>query len=418
MTQPQVVHPVDSADVEPWLRGMLRAFLHDPYEQFTERVEQTRLRWQPDRTWAVRDADQWVATLVTEERSLTVPAADAATRDVTVDAVSGVTVSATHRRRGLLSAMLRDSLRAAQERGDALSVLIPAEWPIYGRFGYAPATQVAKYRYHPRRRGATPAAGTAARVRHVEPEELRGVAADIFAAARRRHAGQMDRRFPWWERALGMDGYRFVDATGRNWAVHDSADGPDGLVRWAPTRGFDITGPLGAIRVFDLVAASDEAYRDLWAYLAGIDVIDEIELTERPVDEPVRWLLSDARALEQVAAVDFLWLRLLDVPTALQARQYAVPGQVVLDVVDDDLGGYGAGRVELHADRDQASCTATRRPADLRLTQRALAASYLGGHRLRQRDVLGDVEELTPGAVARFDAMFATAVPPWNQTWF
>jgi predicted acetyltransferase len=314
--------------------------------------------------------------------------------------------------------MLRNSLRAAKERGDAVSVLIPAEWPIYGRFGYAPATQVASYRFHPRRRGATPNVAASARVRHVEPAELRTAAPEVFAAARRRHAGQLDRRFPWWERALGLDGHRFVSDEARTWVLHEGSDGPDGLVSWRATRGWEITGGFAGIQVASLIAASDDAYRDLWAYLAGIDLVDEIELSERPVDEPIRWLLPDGRTLEQTAVVDFLWLRLLDVCAALSARRYAVPGELVLDVLDDDAGGYGAGRVQLSADGSEVRCAPSQRPADLRLSQRALAACYLGGHRLRQRSVLDDVDELTPGAVQRFDAMFATAVAPWNQTWF
>lgn len=426
MGQPEIVNPVDAADIEPWLRGLLRGLLHDPYDQFAQRAAQQRRAWRPDRTWAVRDGNQWVGTLVTEERCLTVPGGGAATRDITVDAVSGVTVSATHRRRGLLTAMIGDSLRAAKDRGDALSVLIPAEWPIYGRFGYAPATQVAKYRFHPRRRGATPVGGTVTGVRHVDPPELRDVAATAFAAARRRRAGQMDRRDPWWQRALGLDGYEVVGAPGRTWAVHEGADGPDGLVAWAPTRGMNITGPQGAARVFDLFAATDDAYRNLWTYLAGLDLVDEIELTERPVDEPIRWLLPDGRALEQVVAVDFLWVRLLDVCAALTARRYAVPGEVVLEVIDGDpggdmggdTGGYASGRVRLTANGEDVTCTPTREAADIRLSQRALAASYLGGFRLRQRSLVGDVEELASGAVDRLDTMFAAPAPPWNQTWF
>jgi predicted acetyltransferase len=418
VNQPEIVNPVGVADLEPWLRGLLRGLLVDPYSNFAERVDQNRKIWSPERTWAARDGEQWVGTLATEERSMTVPGTGPANPDVAVDAVTGVTVAATHRRRGVLTAMLRDSLRAAKERGDAISVLIPAEWPIYGRFGYAPATQVATYRFHPRRRGATPNVAATERVRHVEPAELRTAAPAVFAAARRRHAGQLDRRFPWWERALGLDGYRLVSDEARTWVVHEGSDGPDGLVNWRATRGWDITGGFAGIRVGSLIAASDEAYRALWAYLAGVDLVGEIELTERPVDEPIRWLLPDGRTLEQTAVADFLWLRLLDVCAALAARRYAVPGELVLDVVDDDTGGYGAGRVQLTADDAEVRCAPSNRPPDLRLSQRALAACYLGGHRLRQRSVLGDVLELAPGAVQRFDAMFATAVAPWNQTWF
>lgn len=173
-----------------------------------------------------------------------------------------------------------------------------------------------------------------------------------------------------------------------------------------------------AIEVGELTAASDAAYRNLWAYLSGIDLIGEISLHGRPVDEPVRWLLADGRALRQTYAGDHTWLRLLDVPAALAARGYATPGRLVLDVVDDDLGGYAAGRYLLDADLDGASCAASTASADLALSQRALAASYLGGHTLRQQQIAGLIEELSPGALARADAMFATPTVPWNPTGF
>ncbi len=96
--------------------------------------------WDPARAWGVRDRGQWVATLRTEERALSVPGMGDETGDLRVDALTNVTVSATHRRRGLMSRMLGGSLRTARERGDAISILIAAEWPIYCRSGYAPAT--------------------------------------------------------------------------------------------------------------------------------------------------------------------------------------------------------------------------------------------------------------------------------------
>jgi predicted acetyltransferase len=107
---------------------------------------------------------------------------------------------------------------------------------------------------------------------------------------------------------------------------------------------------------------------------------------------------------------------LLDVPAALAARSYAIPGRLVLDVVDTDLGQYGAGRFALTADGSGAECAATNEPPDLRINQRALAAAYLGGYRLRQ--VASLIEELTPGALDRADLMFSTPLPPWNQTGF
>jgi Sterol carrier protein domain len=56
--------------------------------------------------------------------------------------------------------------------------------------------------------------------------------------------------------------------------------------------------------------------------------------------------------------------------------------------------------------------------ANLRVHHRALAAAYLGGYRLQAQVITGRVEELTPGALRRADAMFATSLAPWCATGF
>jgi predicted acetyltransferase len=419
MTDIEVVNPVPIEEATPWLASVFTTLLGSPYaEDFPHRVENYRREWLAEQTWGARADGRWVATLATEPRTLTVPGGDAGTVDVVADALSAVAVNATHRRRGLLTTMLGQSLRAAKDRGDAVAILVAAEWGIYGRFGYAPATEESNYVYHPRLRNAGVAASGTGSVRQVEADEAGKHAAALFDRARRRRPGQVDRRGDWWPRHLGLDGYRRPANSKPNWILREGRDGPDGLLAWRVTRDFELDGPLGAIEVPQLIAASDDAYRDLWAYLSGIDVVEDIALPSRPVDEPARWLLGDGRALRQSFTADALWVRLLDVPAALAARRYAVSDRVVLDVVDDDLGGYGAGRVALEGGPDGASCQATTETADLRLSQRALAGCYLGGHSLRQLMIGGGVEELRTGAVHRADAMFASAVRPWNATMF
>ena len=397
---------------------MTSTFLGDPDGPRTaRRIDQLQRSWDPERAWGVRDGGRWVATLRTERRALSVPGTGDGTRDLVADALTNVTVSATHRRRGLMRRMLDSSLRAAQQRGDALSILIAAEWPIYGRFGYAPASVAADYVLNRVRAGPI-RFGDPARVRQVEREEFADLATTVYAAARERHAGQVDRDAVWWNRVLGRDGYEPSDELPHNWFVHEGDDGPDGLLAWKATGQFGLIPPLGGVKVWELAAASDLAYKDLWAYLAGIDGVDEVDASNRPVDEPVRWLLDDARALVMTRQVDFLWLRLLDVAAALSARRYAVPGEVVVDVVDDAAPAFAAGRFRLRAAGEEVDCLPTDEPADLEITQRGLASIYLGGFRLRELLLAGVVEERTPGALALADLMFSTPAAPWNATWF
>jgi predicted acetyltransferase len=415
---PELIHPIAAQDVTTWARTLAATFLRDPDSpEAARRADLLRRGWEPSRAWGMRDRGRWVGTLRTEERMLTVPGVGEATIDIPVDAVTNITVAATHRRQGLMREMLTDSLRAARERGDALSILIAAEWPIYGRFGYAPATVACDYTLRRARAGAA-VAGDLSRVRQVEREEFGEVAGAVFAAARRQRAGQINRDQHWWNRVLGREGYTASDEMPHNWLIHDGDEGPDGLLAWKAKGDFGLIPPLATAVVWELAAAGDDAYRDLWSYISGIDAVDEVSIANRPVDEPVRWVLADARTLVLTQHVDFLWVCLLDVAAALAARRYAAAGEVVLEVTDDAPGGLASGRFRLTADRDEAECAPTRADPDVALSARALSSIYLGGYRLREQMLSDAVHELTPGALARLDVMFSVPRAPWNATWF
>jgi len=414
----EVVNPIDPEEIPDWARAMTSTFLDDPAgPDFVRRRELLTRAWEPERAWGARAHGTWVATLRTETRMLSIPGPGTATSDLRADALTNVTVAASHRRQGLMRRMLTGSLRAARERGDALSILLAAEWPIYGRFGYAPATLSADYVLR-RSRAGSATAGDPSRVRIVDSPQFGRVAPEVFAAARRQRAGQLDREGSWWDRVLGLGDFARSPSVPPNLCVHESDAGPDGILAWKGDGGFGLVPPFGRVDVSWLTAATDEAYRNLWSYLTGIDIVDEIRLSGRPVDERVRWLLPDARTLVTTEQVDFLWVRLLDVPAALTARRYAVPGAVVLEVIDSGYDDFTAGRYRLAADGDEVTCEPTDRSADVVLDQRALASIYLGGFRLEALTLDGAVREETPGALSRMSVMFSTPLAPWDATWF
>lgn len=419
MSGAEIVHPLPADAVEGWAATMMTAFLGDASgEDFQRIVEILRRSWDPERRWGAREGSRWVGTLGSLPNTLTVPGTEDAAAHISADALTMVTVAGTHRRRGLLTAMMTGYLREARERGDAVSVLWAAEAPIYGRFGYAPAADKAAYVLHPRRPGGRLEPAGEGRLRQLDAAELGDVGPAIFDAARRLRAGNIDRPARWWSRNLGLDGYP-APPKAPTYVAHEGPDGPDGFVIWTPSRPADSREHLGAVEVSELCAANDDAYRDLWAYLSGLDLVAEVRLDLRPVDEPARWLVRDRRALEQVHAGDGLWLRLLDVPVALSARRYAVPGRLVLEVVDDSTGGFTAGRYLLEGGPDGATCTrSTVDSPELRLDQRALAGVYLGGTSLRNQFITGLIDELGTGAVRLADAMFATPLAPSCATDF
>jgi predicted acetyltransferase len=154
----------------------------------------------------------------------------------------------------------------------------------------------------------------------------------------------------------------------------------------------------------------------LWHHLLSLDLTASVRVEDRPADELLPLLLTDARHAQPSGRADFLWIRPLDVAGMLAARSYLVPGQIVLEVVD--AAGLAGGRFALDGGLDGASCARTAASADLTLDAAALGSVYLGGYGVRMLAAAGLVDEHSTNAVTRADAMFRSPITPWCSTWF
>jgi predicted acetyltransferase len=414
------IRHVQLEDIGPWIKCMRTTFFADPASGLSEadRAWWQKL-WQSDRSWGAYDSGRCVATLRTFPTTVTVPFAAEDCPEIPADALTQVTVAGTHRRQGLLTSMLTRSLDEAKQRGELVSLLRAAEWPIYGRFGYWPATTSSNYQISTHRRLQVTSPLTAVEVSQVEPADLVEPASTVLSRVRRQRAGHIDRVPEFWSRRLGLDG--LTPAVGSEPAcvvARDATGAVDGYAVWTAKGGDWLDEPAEVI-VHELLAATDDAYRALWGYLVNLDLVKALFWNEQAVDEPLEWLLSDGRAAKRGPTTDNMWLRLLDVPAALSARRYAAADTLVIDVVDDDATGYGQGRVTLETGPGAAECRRTpKATADLRLSQRALAALYLSGQSAWSQAQAGLIDEETPGALARLEALFCSAKAPWNSTPF
>jgi predicted acetyltransferase len=364
-----------------------------------------------DRAMAAFDGGAAVATLQSFPTELTVPGGDT----VAAGALTAVTCRATHRRQGLLTRMITADLAASAERGEPVGILIAAEYPIYGRFGYGPAVLSTRWELDTKAaRFATPGAGT---VEYVDNETFRKEAPAIFERVRAARPGMIGRTDFDWDVSADLrrrpesqpwSGFRVLcrddDGNAQGWANYKFNESWEGL----RTRC--------TVDVNDLCAATPEAEARLWRFLGELDLIVSLSAGDRLVDEVLPWLLTDARAARQTACSDFLWVRPLDVVGTLEARAYTATDRVVLEVTDGlNLAG---GRFALDASPDGAACAGTSERADLTLPVRTLGAVCLGGMRLTTLHGAGWLDEHTVGAVGRADALFAGVVTPWCNTWF
>ncbi|MGH4020294.1 MAG: GNAT family N-acetyltransferase [Pseudonocardiaceae bacterium] len=321
-----------------------------------------------------------------------------------VPGLSWVSVAVTHRRRGVLGAMMDAQHHRFVDAGALVSVLIASESGIYGRFGYGPATTSREIEIDRRRatfRAGVPDPGG---VRLVGSTEARAHAPAVHERWRRGTPGALSRSAAWWD-------LLFLDRESRRggYSALFFLAHPDGYASYRVEEGAQ------RVTVVDLVAATDDAHAALWRVLLGLDLIETVATGQCPPGDPLPFLLTDPRQVRTVGALDGMWVRLLDVPAALAVRHYAVEVDAVLEVEDGFLGR--GGRFRLRGGPDGAQCERSDAPPDAYTDAATLGALYLGGHRastLARADTL----QAEDPALRRLDVALLTDREPHHGTGF
>ncbi|MFC8436237.1 GNAT family N-acetyltransferase [Streptomyces sp. NPDC057253] len=393
-------------DWDEWYDNLLRAFggIPEPAEEREVFRELTEI----DRSIGVWDDGRCVGTAGAFSFRLTVPGGAA----VPTAGVTMVSVAATHRRRGVLTSMMRRQLDDVRSWGEPLAVLTASEPVIYGRFGYGVGT------YHvnadidtTRVRLSVPPGTDDVRLRYAAPAEVLDACEAVYDRLVSRRPG-MIARIPGWERLWLLDPESTRDGASPLQCVVAERDGEVvGFVRYRVKAGWEAAGPKGTVVVSDLEALDPAGHAALWRFLFDLDLTSRIDVRRRPVDEAWQYLVSDIRRCS-VLVRDSLHVRLVDVGAALEARTYQTPVDVVVEV-EDAFCPWNAGRWRLSGDSKGASCERTTDSADLALSVRELGAAYLGGVSLASLAGAGLVRELRQGALAEASAGFGSVAVPW-----
>lgn len=313
--------------------------------------------------------------------------------------VTVVGVLPTHRRQGILTQLMRAQLDDSRTRGDAFAYLWASEGKIYPRFGYGLASRMGEMKL------------SRDRVAFAEPFEPRGVfrlvsleeSAELFPPLYERvmqqRPGMFSRSDAWWKTRRLAEG-SWGPAAPKNRVLLELDGEPAGYALYSVKQEWAHGSSAGTMTVIEAIAPEPEAARELWRWLLDFDWTATISAGLLPLDHELFFLLAEPRRM-QFEVNDGVWVRILDVGAALNARTYG-EGEVTLEIAGEGtwrIGPSGAEQVPGEA--------------DIRMDIGQLGSVYLGGVSFGQLRRASRLVERIPGAVERADALFSTAVEPW-----
>ncbi|MEV8636794.1 GNAT family N-acetyltransferase [Streptosporangium sp. NPDC051023] len=330
--------------------------------------------------------------------------------------VTFVAVLPTHRRQGVLTAMLERLWSDTAERGEPLAALYASEAAIYGRFGFGAATRAVSVEIATDRPLGLRVEPDPGPLRLISPLEAPKVLGPLYGRAAARRAGQFLRDERWWAGSvLAETDEEDQDLTAPRVVI--LGEEPRGYAVYRSKQGDDSAGSPGVVQLVELEADTVEAEAALWRYLASVDLTSRISCWARPVDDPLPLLAADPDQVTVTRTWPALWLRLADLKAALTRRGWARPVEAVLEVRDERVPA-NHGRWSLRAGPGGASCARTSSAPDLTLAVRDLASAYLGDVPVRRLVAAGLAAEHTPGTAERLDAALATPLAPFAADQF
>lgn len=407
------VRPLGDDDLPELFRLDNAAFHVDPPGDFLDGIARPMLAG--GRLTGVRDPaadDVLVGSAAILPKALTFPGTVPGTSRETlrggrphpVAAVTFVAVRAGWRRRGILSALMRDQLHGLHETsGEPVAVLTASEGTIYGRFGYGRAIDAVELSVP---HGAPFAAAVPTEpVRECTPQTAADRARALWDRVAPATPGHLSRTDGTWHARFAEHEFLRRGLSERRWAAH-----ADGVVGYRVRPSWVDRDAKWVVVVTDLIAATPAAHASLWRFVLDLDLTDRVEYPLGWPDDPLQDLLTDRRSLT-ITPRDHVWLRIVDLDRAVPLRAYAVAATVDVEIVDDGCPwNAGTWRLELTPDGGRAARTGA--AAELRMHARDLGACLMGGTPLARLVAAGAVAG-SPDAARRLGLALSTPVAPW-----
>jgi GNAT superfamily N-acetyltransferase len=344
---------------------------------------------------------------------LSVPDGEGGGALVPVGGLTWVGVHPDHRRRGLLTAMMRQHFEQTRSEGVHVSALHASEPAIYGRHGYGPASLELEVKL---------GRGTTLTAPHLEEQAARvttrmGTVTDPDMPKRMREChltvgelGSVVGEIGYYARLCQLWPEHLRDK--EPWRIlFARRDGVDvGFALFRRSHHWERGRPSGEVQVWTL-QGDPTGQLVLLRRLLDLDLMGTVKL-HVGVDDPLLAWVGGPRAASDVATYDNLWVRLVDLPEALEERAWTAPCDVAVEVSDRGAPwNEGVWRIRARDD-GRAAVERTTDAPDLRLDVEALGAAYLGAGNLAALHRAGLVAEARPGAVAELWRAMRTDLAP------
>jgi predicted acetyltransferase len=322
-----------------------------------------------------------------------------------------IAVAATHQGRKIWQRISIQGFGILQDRGYPILCGVPTQPAVYEILGAGVASYSRKYNIEPRFTDLR-VKPSRNRAREVGASEAGPHLPPIYDRWCAITPGALSRDSAWWADFLEDRPTQRDNGSALNFIIH-----PDGFLAYrvigASPHAF--RRPFGTVVVEDFCPVTDEAHTELLATLLGMKMFDNIVI-EVPVDDPLLLKLKDQLAAQTTGVCDFLWMRIMDVPEALGAREYSADGDVVLEVTDPLT--VAGGRFLLQIRDGVGKCTPHDGPPDIKIGLNELSTIYMGANRASELHRADRITELHSGALRNLDAAFSTERTPYCGTLF
>ena len=207
-------------------------------------------------------------------------------------------------------------------------------------------------------------------------------------------------------------------------AVHEQDGAPTGYVIYRQRPEWDVSGPKSVLTVIEVAALDPISEQAIWQWLFSIDLIGTVRVWRGPAPHPLHLLVTEPSRLSTTLN-DGLWLRIIDLPAALEARSYAGGGPArarghrrVPAVQRRTLDALHGGRRLRPGQGTRATRRAQRRRPTSRSTSPTWRRSTSARSGFADLARVGRVMECRPGGMARADALFSHPGRPNTATMF